>query len=222
MLYVVATPIGNLGDISQRAIDTLRSVDYIIAEDTRVTGKLRAAYEIETPMRSYHMHNEHKVVNGMLEDLAVGQKIALVSDAGMPGISDPGYLIIKSCIDQDIDLTVIPGPVALVNAIVGSGLPTHDFFFVGFLPQKKGRQKRWSQIETIETTLVFYESTHRIEKILKEINERFPKKCVVIAKELTKLHENYLRGTAANLLLMLSEKPSLKKGEFVVLIDTRN
>lgn len=222
MLFIVGTPIGHLDDISIRALDVLRSVDIILAEDTRVTGLLKKKYEIDTPLRSYHAHNEHKIVEQVTDVLAAGQKAALVSDAGMPGISDPGYLLVSACIAKEIPIEIISGPVALIHALIGSGLPTHDFFFAGFLPQKKGRQKRWDTLVEMSTTIICYESTHRIEKILQEINERLPEKQVVIAKELTKIHENFLRGTAVEILALFKEKPSLKKGEFVVLINNRD
>ena len=182
MLYIVPTPIGNLGDITYRAIEVLTSVDLILAEDTRVTRRLLDKYEIKTSLRSYHAHNEHVTTAQIIELLQSGKNIALVSDAGTPGISDPGFLLARACREANEELTVLPGPTAFVPALVGSGFPCDRFHFEGFLPHKKGRQTRWKHLASLENTIVLYESPYRLIKCLEEIgtflgNER--KVCVV-------------------------------------------
>lgn len=217
-LYLVATPIGNLGDISIRAIETLLSVDLILAEDTRTTGNLLKKYEIPTPQRSYHIHNEHQILDDIIRNLAAGQRMALVSDAGSPGISDPGFLLVRECIKNEIEVFSIPGATALISALQVSGLPTDRFVFEGFLPVKKGRNTRLQELVEEKRTMVFYESPHKILKTLQDFSEVFgPDRNAFIARELTKLYEEKLRGTLTELIEHFSTiKP---KGEFVICIE---
>ena len=170
-LFIVPTPIGNLGDITFRAIETLKSVDLILAEDTRTSLKLLKHYNIENIVESYHMHNEHKKLISIIEKLNSGVQIALISDAGTPGISDPGFLLIRECIKNNIEIECLPGATALIPALVNSGLPSDRFLFEGFLPVKKGRTKRLKEISEENRTVIFYESPHRILKTLRENNE---------------------------------------------------
>ncbi len=219
MLYVVPTPIGNLGDITLRALEVLKSVDAILSEDTRQTIKLLRHYDIQTSLESFHAFNEHKKLENIISRLASGVSLALVSDAGMPGISDPGYLLVSQAIQHGIELTCLPGPSAAVTALVASGLPSDAFFFNGFLPPKKGRQKRWSFLLECPHTIILYESPHRLKKCLTELNELDNnQRQVVICRELSKKFESFYRGTAAELLSMLETDKDMSKGEFVVVI----
>lgn len=219
MLYIVPTPVGNIEDLTFRALRVLKEVDLVFAEDTRTSKKLFDHYEIQTPLRPYHKFNEHKVNEQIISDLSSGRDFALISDAGTPGISDPGFLLVRAAVQNDIPITVLPGATALIPAIVGSGMPSDQFYFHGFLPQKKGRQKQFGQLQELKTTIVLYESTHRILKFLKECENYFPEQQICIAKEISKLHESFLRGTWNELLAVLEADPKLQKGEFVVLID---
>jgi len=222
MLYIVATPVGNLKDITLRALETLKSVDLILAEDTRITKRLLNHYEIDTPLRSYHTHNEHSITNSIVEELKGGKEIALVSDAGTPGISDPGYLLVKACRDNGIKVIPVPGPAALIAALSASGLPTDRFHFEGFLPHKKGRNKRWEFLKNYPHTIVLYESPYRIIKLLNEICLNMGENTsVVIARELTKIHEEIINDSCINHLKRLKEKEKIK-GEFVVIISAKN
>ncbi|MEO5905161.1 MAG: 16S rRNA (cytidine(1402)-2'-O)-methyltransferase [Saprospiraceae bacterium] len=220
MLYIVPTPIGNLGDMTHRAVEVLSSVDLILAEDTRVTKRLLDRYNISTPLRSYHAHNEHQATTGILDLLKEGKTLALVSDAGTPGISDPGFLLSRACREAGEEITVLPGPTAFVPALVGSGFPCDRFHFEGFLPHKKGRQTRWKFLATLENTIVIYESPYRLIKCLEEIKEFVGdarKLCVV--RELTKIHEQYHFGNASELLEEFERTPDKVRGEMVVIIS---
>jgi 16S rRNA (cytidine1402-2'-O)-methyltransferase len=217
MLYLVATPIGNLEDITLRALRTLRECDAVAAEDTRHTGQLLRHFEIFKPLLSCFQFNEARRIEQILERLRAGQKIALVTDAGSPGISDPGERVVRAAIAAGLRVEAVPGPSALVAALTASGLPTDEFHFLGFLPHKSGQRRReLERLKGIAGTLVLYESPYRIEKLLTELNEVFAGRQVVLARELTKRFEEYLRGTPAELLALLQQR-SLK-GEFVVLV----
>src|SRR3954469_11045861 len=216
-LYLVATPIGNLEDITLRAIRTLKECDIVAAEDTRHSGQLLKHLGISKPMLSYFQFNEAKRSEEIIERLCRGEKVALVTDAGSPGISDPGERVVKAAIAAGFRVEAIPGPSALVAALTASGLATGEFHFIGFLPHKSGqRRKKLESLKSFEGTLVLYESPYRVEKLLGELNEVFPERHIVLARELTKKFEEYLRGKPAE-LLALAQKRSLK-GEFVVLI----
>jgi 16S rRNA (cytidine1402-2'-O)-methyltransferase len=216
-LYLVATPIGNLEDITLRALRVLRECDVVAAEDTRRTGLLLKHFEISKPLLSYFQFNEARRSEELLERLSRGEKIALVTDAGSPGISDPGERVVQAAIAAGFRVEPVPGPSALVAALTASGLPSDEFHFVGFLPHKSGqRRTRLESLRNTGGTLVFYESPYRVEKILGELKEVFPERQVVLARELTKKFEEFLRGTPAELLEVL-QKRSLK-GEFVVLV----
>lgn len=217
MLYIIATPIGNLKDITLRALDILRSVFLVACEDTRHTGILLREYGIQTPLTSYYQHNQIIKGNYLLKLLQEGKDIALVSDAGMPGILDPGYSLIKLAIDNSISMTVIPGPTAFVNALILSGKPAHSFIFDGFLPKGSvSRKNRLVVLKGLDRTLIFYESSHRILKTLTDIHEVFKEKEVVCVRELTKKFEEVRRGTACDILEYFQHhKP---RGEFVVII----
>jgi 16S rRNA (cytidine1402-2'-O)-methyltransferase len=216
-LYLVATPIGNLEDITLRALRTLRECDVVAAEDTRRTGQLLKHFDISKPLLSYFQFNEARRSEEILERLKRGEKVALVTDAGSPGISDPGERVVKAAIAAGLRVESVPGPCALVAALTASGLPSAEFHFIGFLPHKSGqRRKQLEALKTYEGTLVLYESPFRIEKLLGELSEVVPGRSVVLARELTKKFEEYLRGTPSELLAAAQHR-SLK-GEFVVLV----
>ncbi len=217
-LYLVPTPIGNLEDITLRAIRILKEVDTILAEDTRVTSKLLKHYEITTRLNSYHQHNEHKVTESLVERLQNGENIALVTDAGTPGISDPGFFITRECVSQGIEVECLPGATAFVPALVNSGLACDRFVFEGFLPHKKGRIKRLNEIKTNPYTSVIYESPFRLMKTLEQIGEVFGKNHQIsISRELTKMFEENFRGTVDEALLHYDKQGV--KGEFVIVIN---
>ena len=219
MLYIVPTPIGNLGDITHRALETLSNADLILAEDTRITKRLLERYLITTPLQSYHAYNEHERTNSIVSLLQQGKNIALVSDAGTPGISDPGFLLVRACRDAGEPLTVLPGPSAFVTALVGSGFPCDRFHFEGFLPHKKGRNTRWKYLITIPHTIILYESPYRLIRLLNEIASHFDgTRQICVAREISKVHEEYHFGTAPELVSAFEEKPEKVKGEIVVLI----
>jgi len=216
-LYLVPTPIGNLKDITFRAIEVLESVDLILAEDTRHARTLLTHYNIKTPVQSHHMFNEHKTVDAIKTKIALGQTIALISDAGTPGISDPGFLLVRTCIENGIPVETLPGPTAFVPALVNSGLPCDRFCFEGFLPQKKGRQKKLTSLKDESRTMVFYESPYRLVKALNEMSEIFgADREASVARELSKIFEENIRGT----LFFLSEhyKENPPKGEIVIIV----
>jgi len=217
-LIIVPTPIGNLEDITLRAINALKNSDLILAEDTRTSGKLLKHLEIETPKRSYHLHNEHKIVEQLINELKLSDlTFALVSDAGTPAISDPGFLLVRACIENNIEVETLPGATAFVPALVNSGLPTDRFVFEGFLPHKKGRKKRIEALKDETKTMVFYESPYRIVKALNEFSETFGenRKCSV-SREITKLYEETVRGSLKTLKTHFENKTP--KGEFVIVV----
>jgi 16S rRNA (cytidine1402-2'-O)-methyltransferase len=217
-LYLVATPIGNLEDITLRALRTLKECDVIAAEDTRHTGQLLRYYDIAKPLLSYFRFNEARRSEEIIERLGRGEKVALVTDAGTPGISDPGERVVRAAIAAGFRVEAVPGPCALVAALTASGLPTEEFHFIGFLPHKSGqRRKRLEGLRAIAGTLVLYESPYRVEKLLTELSEVFPNRQVTLARELTKRFEEFSRGTPAELLARPTKLTY--KGEFVVLIE---
>ena len=216
-LYLVATPIGNLEDITLRALRVLRECDVVAAEDTRRSGQLLKHFGISKPLLSYFQFNEAKRSEEIIERLRRGEKIALVTDAGSPGISDPGERVVRAAIGAGLRVEAVAGPCALVAALTASGLPTEEFHFVGFLPHKSGqRRNQLEALRTVEGTLIFYESPYRIEKLLGELNEVYPARDVVLARELSKKFEEFLRGKPVE-LLAVAQKRSLK-GEFVVMV----
>ena len=220
MLYVIPTPIGNLKDITLRSLEVLRQVDYILVEDSRVTTKLLKHYDIVKPMVPYHNFNEHKQIDRVVKDLLIGKAIALVSDAGMPGISDPGYLIVRNCIDFNLDFEVLPGASAVLPALVLSGLPSHRFHFEGFLPHKKGRKSRIAHLSLYPDTILLYESPHRIHRTIKELGEAFGEREAVLVREISKLHEECLRGTLTEIESQIEGKKI--KGELVLVVAGSN
>jgi 16S rRNA (cytidine1402-2'-O)-methyltransferase len=220
-LYIVPTPIGNLEDITLRAIRILKEVDLILAEDTRKTGVLLKQYSIENKMLSHHLHNEHKSLQSLLEKLLSGTKIALVTDAGTPSISDPGFLLVRECIKNEIEIETLPGAVAFIPALVNSGLPSEKFCFEGFLPQKKGRQKRMEQLREETRTMIFYESPHRLLKALEQFIDVFGgERLICVSRELTKVFEENVRGNVFEVLKYFKEKAI--KGEIVIILQGKN
>jgi 16S rRNA (cytidine1402-2'-O)-methyltransferase len=216
-LYLVPTPIGNLEDITFRAIRVLKEVDLILAEDTRNSGKLLKHFEINTPMQSHHMHNEHKTVENVVRQIQNGKTVALISDAGTPAISDPGFLLTRACVEAGLEVDCLPGATAFVPALVNSGLPNDKFVFEGFLPVKKGRQTRLELLAQEPRTIILYESPHKLLKTLGQIKEFFGEdRQVSVSREITKLHEETVRGTAAEVLSHYEAKPP--KGEIVVVV----
>ena len=216
-LYLVPTPIGNLEDITLRAIRILKEVDLILAEDTRTSGKLLKHLEIMTPMMSHHMHNEHKTVESLVRRLQSGETMALISDAGTPAISDPGFLLTRACVEAGIHVDCLPGATAFKPALVNSGLPNDKFVFEGFLPVKKGRQTRLISLAEETRTIIFYESPHKLVKTLGQFVEFFgPDRQVSVSREITKLHEETIRGTVTEVLAHYTKKPP--KGEIVVVL----
>ncbi len=217
-LFLVPTPIGNLGDITLRAIDVLKQVDVILAEDTRHTLKLLSHLEISKPLESFHQHNEHRKVDWVIERIQGGETFAYCSDAGTPGISDPGYLLAKACRENELDLECLPGASAVFPALVGSGIPCDRFAFEGFLPVKKGRQKRLDALAEEERTVIFYESPHRLLKSVKQIMDVIgDDRLICVAKELTKIHEQYIVGKGSDILDKLAK--ATIKGEFAIVVE---
>ena len=217
-LYVVPTPIGNLEDISFRAIRILREADAVLAEDTRTTSKLFQKYDIENKLIPYHLNNEHKIVNRIAQEIQNGMNYALVSDAGTPAISDPGFLLVRACVQIGIEVDCLPGATAFVPALVNSGFPCEKFVYEGFLPTKKGRQTRILKIAEEERTVVLYESPHRILKALNQFQEVFePDRRISISREISKKFEETIRGTVSDLITHFTHHPI--KGEFVVVIE---
>ncbi|WP_369048456.1 16S rRNA (cytidine(1402)-2'-O)-methyltransferase [Tenacibaculum sp. UWU-22] len=217
-LYLVPTPIGNLEDITFRAIKVLKEVNFILAEDTRTSGKLTKHFDIITPMYSHHMHNEHKSVNQIIKRLQAGETAALISDAGTPAISDPGFLLTRACIQNNIAVECLPGATAFVPALVNSGLPNDKFVFEGFLPVKKGRQTRLKLLAEESRTIIFYESPHKLIKTLTHFGEYFGvDRNISVSRELTKLFEETIRGTVEKVLAHYTEKPP--KGEIVIVVE---
>ena len=221
MLYIVPTPIGNLEDITLRAIQILKSADTILAEDTRTSKKLLNHYEIDTPLRSHHAHNEHSTVASRVERLELGETIALISDAGTPGISDPGFLLVRACVQNQIKVVCLPGPTAFVPALVSSGLPCNRFYFEGFLPHKKGRKTRLEHLAQLPETFILYESPFRLVKCLQQLAEHCQaERLACVCRELTKIHEEIKTDTLENLIKHFSEKKV--KGEIVIVVAGRN
>ena len=217
-LFLVPTPIGNLEDMTFRAIRVLKEVDYILAEDTRNSGKLLKHFEINTPMHSHHMHNEHKTVETIVRRIQGGETFALISDAGTPAISDPGFLLTRACVQAGIEVDCLPGATAFVPALVNSGFPNDKFVFEGFLPVKKGRQTRLKILAEEERTIIFYESPHKLIKTLGQFVEYFgADRQISVSREITKLHEETIRGTAQEVLDHYTNKPP--KGEIVVVVQ---
>lgn len=216
-LYLVPTPIGNLKDITFRAIEVLNEVDLILAEDTRTSGKLLKHYDITTQMQSHHMHNEHKTVGGIVQRIKNGEVMALISDAGTPAISDPGFLLTRACVEAGIEVDCLPGATAFVPALVNSGLPNNKFVFEGFLPVKKGRQTRLKFLAEETRTIIFYESPHKLIKTLTQFVEYFgDDRPVSVSREITKLHEETIRGTVSEVLQYYKANPP--KGEIVLIL----
>ena len=217
-LYLVPTPLGNLADFTYRAVNVLGEVDLILAEDTRTSTKLLNHYNISRPLQSFHMHNEHKKLEGIISQLNYGKIIAMISDAGTPGISDPGFLLVREAIANNIEVICLPGPTALIPALVQSGFPTERFIFEGFLPPKKGRKTRLEQLSQESRTIVFYESPHKLIKTLTQLITYFQgERQVAISREMTKIYEETYRGTLNDAVAHFNEKAP--KGEFVVCIS---
>jgi 16S rRNA (cytidine1402-2'-O)-methyltransferase len=217
-LYVVPTPIGNRGDITLRALETLKKVDTILAEDTRTSGQLLRHYEISKPLQSFHIFNEHQVALKLLERMKTGESFALVSDAGTPGISDPGFLLVRECLKAGFSVECLPGPTALIPALVNSGFPTDRFVFEGFLPHKKGKQTTLKRLAEEDRTVIVYESPHRLVKTLEQLKEFVgEERLVSVSRELTKLHEETFTGPLKEVLQHFQQKEV--KGEIVIVID---
>ena len=216
-LYLVPTPIGNLQDMTFRGVAVLEQVDLILAEDTRTSAKLCQHFDIKTPMKSYHMHNEHKVLQGVLSQLESGASVAVISDAGTPAISDPGFLLVRAALEKNVSVECLPGATALAPALVVSGLPCDRFVFEGFLPVKKGRQTRLSQLAEETRTMVFYESPHKLLKTLANFCETFGgQRPLSVSREISKLHEETIRGTCQSVLdHFTAQNP---RGEFVLVL----
>lgn len=220
-LFLVPTPIGNLDDMTFRAVKVLKEVDTILAEDTRNSGKLLKHFDIGTHMQSHHMHNEHKTVDHIVERIKSGENIALISDAGTPAISDPGFLLTRACVEAGIEVDCLPGATAFVPALVNSGFPNDKFIFEGFLPVKKGRQTRLNLLAEETRTMIFYESPHKLLKTLKHFSEYFGEdRPVSVSREITKLHEETIRGAAAEVLQHYTKKPP--KGEIVIVVKGKS
>ena len=218
MIYLIPTPIGNLEDITLRAIRLLKEVDLILAEDTRVSIKLLKHFEIGTSLQSFHMHNEHKKVETVVEQLKNGKTVALISDAGTPGISDPGFLLVREALKEGVEVQCLPGPTALIPALVQSGIPCDRFVFEGFLPPKKGRQTRLEQMSLETRTQVFYESPHKLLKTLEQLVTFFgANRSIAVVREISKLYESTFRGSAQEGLDFFEVHPP--KGEFVIVIE---
>ncbi len=217
MLYVVPTPVGNLEDITFRALNILRSVDLILAEDTRTSSVLLKHFDIHTPLRSHHKFNEHETVAQVAQQIRAGKTVALISDAGTPAISDPGYLLVRTCVEEGIEVQCLPGATAFVPALVDSGLPNDRFYFEGFLPQKKGRQTRLKALAELLHTFIIYESPFRLTKTLQQLAEYMGSdRLASVSREISKLHEETVRGTLAELIAHFTATPA--KGEIVICV----
>ena len=221
MLYLVPTPIGNLEDITLRALSVLRKVSLILAEDTRTSSVLLKHFDIHTPLRSHHKFNEHRTCEREADEIAAGKEVALISDAGTPGISDPGFMLVRACIQKGAEVQCLPGPTAFVPALVNSGLPCDRFFFEGFLPQKKGRQTRLQQLAGLEHTFILYESPYRLVKTLQQLAEYLgADRQASVSREISKLHEDTQRGTLAELIAHFTDQTP--KGEIVIVVAGNN
>jgi 16S rRNA (cytidine1402-2'-O)-methyltransferase len=215
MLFIIATPIGNVDDITLRAINTLKDCDYVLSEDTRRTKKLFLHYNIDNTLNSFHDHNKERKTPQIITDLKSGLNIALVSDSGTPGISDPGFYLVRECINNDIDVSPIPGPNSVISALVCSGLPTDKFTFYGFIPKSKSKRNRlFNELNLRNETSILFESPHRIQKTLLELSQLMPKRQIVVARELTKKFEEFIRGKPSDLL-----KHNIK-GEITIIIGS--
>jgi len=216
-LYLVPTPIGNLQDMTYRAVEVLHQADLILAEDTRTSAKLCQQFDIKTPMKSHHMHNEHKMLQGVVAQIQSGASVAVISDAGTPGISDPGFLLVRAALGEGLDIECLPGATAFVPALVISGLPCDRFVFEGFLPVKKGRQTRLAELAQESRTMVFYESPHKLLKTLTDFCAVFgPDRPLSVSRELSKLHEETLRGNCQSILQHFTQQAP--RGEFVLVL----
>ena len=216
-LYVVPTPIGNLDDMTFRAVRVLNEVDVILAEDTRTSSVLLKHFGIKTPMQSHHKFNEHRTIQQVVDRIKAGQSVALISDAGTPAISDPGFMLVRACVEQEINIECLPGATAFVPALVASGLPNDRFCFEGFLPQKKGRQTKLKALSTDPRTIIFYESPYRVLKTLTQLAEFFgEERKASISREISKIYEETVRGTLAELIIHFTQNPP--KGEFVIIV----
>ncbi len=219
-LLLVPTPVGNLGDMTFRGVEALKAADTVIAEDTRSARRLLQHFKIEKKIISFHKDNEHRMVEPLLAILAKGETLALISDAGTPGISDPGFLLVRACVEKEIPVETLPGATAFVPALVSSGLPADRFFFEGFLPAKKGRNKRLAEIASLPHTLVLYESPHRLIRTLRDLAEKLgSSRRAVVAKEISKIHETYFRGTLGELAAQFENLPGKPKGEYVIIVE---
>jgi len=217
-LYIIPTPIGNLEDITLRALRLLKDVDLVLAEDTRTSKKLFSHYDVETPLASFHMHNEHKVLAKYIDRIKSGETFALISDAGTPAISDPGFLLVRECVKNKIEVDCLPGATAFVPALVNSGLPNEKFVFEGFLPVKKGRQTRLKLLVDESRTMVFYESPHRVIKTISQFAEYFgEERKASVSREISKMFEETIRGTISELTEHFENKKP--KGEFVIIVE---
>lgn len=220
MLYLVPTPVGNLEDITLRALRILKEVDTILAEDTRTSKVLLAHYGITTPLKAYHAHNEHQATAGIIQQLQQGAHIALISDAGTPGISDPGFLLARACHEAGVAISTLPGPTAFVPALVASGLPCDKFFFEGFLPHKKGRQTRLQYLATLPCTFILYESPHRLVKCLQELSTHCgAERTACVVREISKLHEEVKRESLQGLIEYYTQHGDKVKGEICVVVE---
>ncbi len=219
LLYLVSTPIGNLGDITYRSVEVLKSVDRILAEDTRTSGVLLKHYGISTPMESFHAFNEHQKVNQVIERMRKGERLALITDAGTPGISDPGFLLVREALKNEISLESLPGATAFVPALVQSGFPCDRFIFEGFLPAKKGRQTKLKMLVEEERTIILYESPHRLLKTLEQLGELMEQRLVSVSRELTKKFEETVTGTFEEVINHFQS--GTVKGEFVIVIGAK-
>lgn len=217
-LFIVPTPIGNLDDITLRALKVLKAVDFVLAEDTRTSGNLLKHFDISKPLVAYHLNNEHKILARITERIKSGEQAALVTDAGTPAISDPGYLLVRECIRQEVEVECLPGATAFVPALVNSGLPADRFIFEGFLPQKKGRQTRLEFLKEMPCTVILYESPHRLLKTLEQLAQHFGEdRHASVSRELTKVYEETTRGTIRELITHFTT--GTLKGEFVVVVE---
>jgi 16S rRNA (cytidine1402-2'-O)-methyltransferase len=218
MLYVVPTPIGNLEDITLRALQVLKKVDLILAEDTRTSSVLLKHFDIHTPLKSHHKFNEHETTNTLVQRMMAGEEIALISDAGTPCISDPGFFLVRACVAADVEVQCLPGATAFVPALVNSGLPNDRFYFEGFLPQKKGRQTRLNELAQLEHTFILYESPFRLVKTLEQLSEHLgEERLASVSREISKLHEDTQRGTLSALIEHYKACPP--KGEIVIIVE---
>ena len=218
MLYVVPTPIGNLEDITLRALQVLKKVDLILAEDTRTSSVLLKHFDIHTPLKSHHKFNEHETTNTLVQRMVAGEEIALISDAGTPCISDPGFFLVRACVAADVAVQCLPGATAFVPALVNSGLPNDRFYFEGFLPQKKGRQTRLKELAQLEHTFILYESPFRLVKTLEQLSEHLgEERLASVSREISKLHEDTQRGTLSALIEHYKACPP--KGEIVIIVE---